>query len=177
MDRARVEDLSAVARQIGRAPRGVDGVARRCRFGRPQVVLVHPVVDGDPFPTLFWLTCPHLRRAVSALESDGWVARLEDAVRGDDRLRAELEQAHRAYIDLRSARLSLEDRATLAERGTLRSLLEKGIGGTADLGRIKCLHVHVAHALAGGGNPIGRIVLADLEAAECDPENTICSAP
>jgi hypothetical protein len=177
MDCARVEDLSVVARQIGRAPRGVVGVAHRCRFGRPQVVLVHPVVDGDPFPTLFWLTCPHLRRAVSALESDGWVSRLEDAVRGDGRLRAELEQAHRAYIDLRSARLSLEDWATLAERGMLRSLLEKGIGGSADLGRIKCLHVHVAHALAGGGNPIGRIVLAGLEAAECDPENTICSAP
>lgn len=177
MDRARVEDLGVVARQIGRAPRGVDGVAHRCRFGRPQVVLVHPVVDGDPFPTLFWLTCPYLRRAVSALESDGWVARLEDAVRGDDRLRAELEQAHRAYVDLRSARLSREDRASLAERGMLRALLEKGIGGTGDLGRIKCLHVHVAHALAGGGNPIGRIVLAELEPAECDPENTICSAP
>ena len=177
MDRARVEDLGVVARQIGRAPRGVDGVAHRCRFGRPQVVLVHPVVDGDPFPTLFWLTCPHLRRAVSALESDGWVARLEDAVRGDDRLRVELEQAHRTYVDLRSARLSIEDRASLAKRGVLRGLLEKGIGGTADLGRIKCLHVHVAHALAGGENPIGRIVLAELEAAECDPENTICSAP
>lgn len=177
MDRVRVEDLSVVARQIGRAPRGVDDVAHRCRFGRPQVVLVHPVVDGNPFPTLFWLTCPHLRRAVSALESDGWVARLEDAVLEDDRLRAELEQAHRAYIDLRSARLSLDDRATLAERGMLRGLLEKGIGGTADLGRVKCLHVHVAHALAGGGNPIGRIVLAKLEAAECDPESTICSAP
>jgi hypothetical protein len=177
MDRARVDDLFVVARQIGRTPRGVEGVAHRCRFGRPQVVLVHPVVDGDPFPTLFWLTCPHLRHAVSALESDGWVARLEDAVRGDDRLRAELKQAHRAYIDLRSARLSLEERAALAGRGMLRGLLEKGIGGTADLGRIKCLHVHVAHALAGGGNPIGRIVLAELEAAECDPENTICSAP
>ncbi|MGD9676037.1 MAG: DUF501 domain-containing protein, partial [Candidatus Bipolaricaulia bacterium] len=70
MDRARADDLVVIARQIGRTPRGVDGVALRCRFGCPQVVVVHPVVDGTPFPTLYWLTCPHLRQAVSALESD-----------------------------------------------------------------------------------------------------------
>ena len=176
MDLASLDDLLVVRRQIGRAPRGVEGIACRCRFGCPQVVMVHPVVDGTPFPTLYWLTCPHLRRAVSALESAGWVARLEDEVRRDDELCAELERAHRVYIELRAARLSAEDRATLAERGMLRGLLDRGIGGVADLRCVKCLHLHVAHALAGE-NPIGASVLADLGAVECEGRNRICSAP
>jgi len=176
VDLARVDDLLVVGRQIGRAPRGVDGVARRCRFGCPQVVVVHPVVDGAPFPTLYWLTCPHLRHAVSALESAGWVARLEDEVRRDDELRADFEKAHRSYIELRAARLSREEETALAARGMLRGLLDGGIGGVADLRRVKCLHLHVAHALAGE-NPVGVRVLSDLGAMECEARNRICSAP
>lgn len=165
MDVVTVEDRSAVARQIGRTPRGVDGVARRCRFGCPQVVVVHPVVDGAPFPTLFWLTCPHLRRAVSVLESAGWVSRLERDVLQDESLREQFETAHRAYIELRAARLSPEERVRLTERGMLGDIERRGIGGVADLRRVKCLHLHAAHALAGT-NPIGDRVLAEIGVLE-----------
>ncbi|MDD4904009.1 MAG: DUF501 domain-containing protein [Candidatus Bipolaricaulis sp.] len=175
MDDARVDDLVVIAHQIGRSPRGVDGVARRCRFGCPQAVAVHPVVDGSPFPTLYWLTCPYLREAVSALESDGWVSRLEDALCRNDRLRTAFERAQQAYREQRAARLSAGDRQRLLDRGMLEGFLAKGIGGVADFGRVKCLHAHVAHALVGE-NPIGDLVLAHLGTRECEAKRMICSA-
>ncbi len=70
--------------------------------------------------------------------------------------------------------LSGEDRRFLADSGMSTSLLDKGIGGIADLNRIKCLHLHVAHALARE-NPIGEIVLA-LSDRAYSQNKTICSA-
>lgn len=53
--------------------------------------------------------------------------------------------------------------------------LDKGIGGIADFNRIKCLHLHVAHALARE-NPIGEIALALLSDRACSQNKMICSA-
>jgi len=41
------------------------------------VIRNRPVdAEGQPFPTLYWLTCPEAVGAVSRLESDGWIKRL-----------------------------------------------------------------------------------------------------
>ena len=53
------EDLALLTRELGRAPRGVLGVAYRCDYGMPAVVQTAPrLPDGTPFPTLFYLCCP-----------------------------------------------------------------------------------------------------------------------
>jgi len=60
-------DLDTVAEQLGRVPRGVVGIAARCRCGRPLVVRTAPrLEDGSPFPTTFYLTSPGAVRAVAA---------------------------------------------------------------------------------------------------------------
>jgi hypothetical protein len=46
-------------------------------FGVPQVIACSPLRDGKPFPTTFWLTCPHLVRLCGVLESEGAVTELE----------------------------------------------------------------------------------------------------
>jgi len=86
-----------------------------------------------------------------------------------------LDEAHRAYITERNRLLSPEDRASLEEERMLKDLLEKGIGGTADVKRVKCLHLHVAHALVRD-NPIGDRVLEALAEHVCPPKQVICSA-
>ena len=49
VDRA---DLDAVARQLGREPRGVLAIVYRCPNGEPGVVMTTPrLPDGTPFPT------------------------------------------------------------------------------------------------------------------------------
>jgi len=174
-----MNDRDAIAAQIGRPPRGLLGVPVRCSYGYPQVIRVSPLVEGKPFPTLFWLTCPYLTHKIDHLEAVGWIGRLERRMSEDAALRAGMERAHERYVAERAALLSDEERLVAAGGGLGASLLEKGIGGIADRGTLKCLHLHVAHALADAladANPIGSIVLAMLPATECRSEEGICSA-
>ncbi|HYQ11662.1 MAG TPA: DUF501 domain-containing protein [Gaiellaceae bacterium] len=54
-------DRELVARQLGREPRTLHGVAVRCPFGAPAVTEQSPyAADGEPFPTTYYLTCRHL---------------------------------------------------------------------------------------------------------------------
>jgi len=170
-----LSDRAVIETQIGRRPRGLTGIPVRCSHGYPQVVLVRPFVDGKPFPTLFWLTCPYLATQVDRLEADGWIGRLERRMAEDEALARRMERAHERYIERRFALLSDGERRTIESRGQTSSLLEKGIGGIADRRRLKCLHLHVAHDLADE-NPIGAIVFGMLSTFECSSEEVICSA-
>src|ERR1700727_2953239 len=70
--RAGDRHVRAVARQLGREPRGLLAVAHRCACGLPDVVATAPrLPDGTPFPTLFYLTCPRATAAIGSLEASG----------------------------------------------------------------------------------------------------------
>ena len=174
MDRVTVDDARVIGRQLDRRPRGLRGVALRCSHGYPQVAGVSPFVDGAPFPTLYWLTCPLLRTAIDLLEADGWIGRLEERLASDSALAATMTSAHRRYVEARWALLEPEERRLLAEQGMNEALSKRGIGGLADRTRLKCLHLHVAHELADK-NPIGEIVLGMLHISECLSQQQICS--
>jgi len=165
-----LSDSQIVAAQLGRAPQGRWTVVCRCPYGYPQVIRVAPVVAGRPFPTLYWLTCPFLRTAISRLEADGWVKRLEARMRTSPELAAAMDDAHDRYRHERDALLSGEQREALAS-----GFEGRGIGGIADRRYLKCLHLHAAHALAGE-NPVGTIVLERLAEQSCDRKEVICSA-
>jgi exopolyphosphatase/guanosine-5'-triphosphate,3'-diphosphate pyrophosphatase len=142
-----------VASQLGREPSIPFEVVARCGPGHPLVIRNHPIDPrGNPFPTLYWLTCPETGAAVSRLESDGWIRRLNERAETDPRLRTALRRAHEAYA---------------TERGRFMPGSERwgGVGGTAR--GIKCLHAHYAYRLAGGPDPIGAWVSHRL--AEGDP--------
>ena len=175
MEPLSLSDERVIAGQIGRKPRGLLGIERRCPYGYPQVTRVYPLVEGKPFPTLFWLTCPFLSKQIDRLEAEGWIKTIDTQIERDAMLAASLREAHRTYIDERNRQLSAEDRASLKEKGMWEDLRGKGIGGTADFERVKCLHLHVAHALARD-NPIGEHILKALAEDACPPEKVICSA-
>ena len=139
-------DRAVVERQLGRPPRAFRRVVVRCPFGRPAVTEQAPYDDaGEPFPTTFWLTCPHLVAAVSRLEAAGGVERWTRAAAEDPQLRESLEHADE-------------------EQRRLRPELDLGIGGARPgAGSLKCLHAHVASALARPGYELGKRVLAELE--------------
>ena len=138
-------DRAVVQRQIGRPPRAFRRVVVRCPFGRPAVTEQSPYDDaGEPFPTMYWLTCPHLVAAVSRLEAAGGVERWTRAAAEDPALRESLEHAH-------------------AEQRALRPELDAGIGGARPGARgLKCLHAHVAYALARPGYELGERIVAEL---------------
>lgn len=139
-----MDDREVVARQLGRTPRAFRAVAVRCPFGQPAVVEQAPFDEnGDPFPTQYWLTCRFLVAAVSRLEAAGGVERWTQAATDDPELARSLEDAQ-------------------AEQRRLRPELPGGIGGSTRSGSLKCLHAHVAFALAQPGYELGDRIAAEL---------------
>jgi hypothetical protein len=118
-----------------------------------MVIENSPVLgDGSPFPTLYWLTCPILNKRVSTLESEGSMADVTELLQRDPSLKGRLVDALTRYRAARDAH------AVIQESGG-------PPGGGPD--RVKCLHSHVAHELAGGTNPIGAITIAATTWPDC----------
>lgn len=144
-------DLAVVAEQLGRPPRGTRAVAHRCPCGRPDVVeTVSRLPDGSPFPTLFYLTCPKAVAACSRLESAGLMKQMAARLAEDPELAAQYRRAHEDYLARRAA------------NGEVPEIAGVSAGGMPS--RVKCLHVHLAHALAVGPgiNPFGDEVRAAI---------------
>jgi hypothetical protein len=151
-----VTDEEIVELQLGRRPRAFRRVAVRCPFGRPAVTEQAPFdEEGRPFPTQFYVTCPHLVAALSRLEAAGGVERWSAAAREDPGLAASLAAAQ-------------------AEQRRLRPELDAGIGGSTREGSLKCLHAHAAFALARPGYELGDRVLAELPSLW---PTSCCTAP
>jgi uncharacterized protein len=149
-----VTDPDVVAHQLGRAPRAFRRVAARCPWGLPAVTEQTPYdVEGEPFPTTYWLTCRHLVAAVSRIEAAGGVERWSVEVANDDDLAGSLE---RATAEQRAIRREL---AGGVDGG---ASLELGIGGSRNPQQLKCLHAHVAFALARPGYELGERMVAEL---------------
>jgi len=146
----RQSDFDTVSEQLGRDPTTPFSVVVRCwPDPHPLVIRNHPIdADGAPFPTLFWLTCPEAVRAVARVESGGEIARLNQLAEEDAGFARDLEAAHAMYA---------------AERARLVPEAEAfgGVGGTRT--GVKCLHAHYAFHLAGGQDPVGAQVAAQVE--------------
>ena len=144
-DELRAKDFEAVREQLGREPTVPFSVVARCSDGHPLVIRNRPVdAAGAPFPTTYWLTCPAAVKAVSRVESEGWIARLGT----DPDIAADVEAAHRADG---------------IERGEIAAGAEAwgGVGGTRR--GIKCLHAHYAYHLSGGDDVVGRWMAERIE--------------
>jgi hypothetical protein len=163
-----MDDRHVVERQLGRPPRAFRRVASRCPFGRPAVTEQDPYdPTGTPFPTTYYLTCPHVVAAVARLEAAGGVERWSAAADADPELAASVDRATELQ---RTLRRRLAAGRIGRDGGTS---LELGIGGGAKPRQLKCLHAHVAFALAHPPYDLGERILAEL--APLWPE-TCCSS-
>lgn len=141
--------MTIVEGQLGRPPRGAVGIAVACPFGFPAVIETSPYLDdGEPFPTLFYLTCPSARQQVSQEEAAGGVAALRRLVRDSPETRSALEELESGYRTRRAGR---------AERAGIDggAVFGAGIGGPP-LDEATCLHAYAAALLAATSDPTGR---------------------
>lgn len=122
-------------------------MAVRCGCGLPSVVETFPLVDGEPFPTLYWLTCVRASQAVGRLEAAGTMGRLTERLSTDEAFREAFEAAATDYVARRDAHHVLEAAGAVG-------------GGPTD--RVKCLHAHLAHHLVCGCNPVGEWVVSQI---------------
>ena len=124
--------------------------------------------NGRPFPTTYYVTCPHLVAAISRLEAAGGVERWSERVATEPALAESLQRATR---EQREVRRELAGSKTGRDAG---SSLELGIGGARRPERLKCLHAHAAFALARPGYALGERILAELDPRW--PSDRCCSA-
>jgi hypothetical protein len=162
-------DEEIIESQIGRKPRGFLKVASRCLLGMPETIVTSPVVQArrgldtpfEPFPTVFWLTCPGAILAVSRLEAEGWITKLEARLAQDPEAQREYEEAAQSYATFRQALLTEDQLKWIkACRPSWYDVVcESGVGGSLGGSRgLKCLHAHYADYLAQGKNPVGKWV-------------------
>ncbi|GAB1398706.1 hypothetical protein MASR1M66_01580 [Aminivibrio sp.] len=138
-DPLRGKDRAILRRQMkGRRfdPSLVLGAARRCSFGLPSVLLCGPLRKGRPFPTTFWLACPHLMKLCGRQEAEGGVALLDRLLEKKPALWTAWNLLH---ARIRLSLLSPAERAFLSSRrpALWNSLRRGGAGGSI---------------FAGGGN-------------------------
>ena len=153
-------DLESVSKQLGRPVRDIVAIAARCACGNPIVVQTKPrLEDGTPFPTLYYLTLPAATSAVSTLEAEGLMTKLQDQLSQDEDLAKNYQSAHLSY---------LSDRAEL---GLVEEIEGISAGGMPN--RVKCLHSLVAHSLAKGP---GVNIIGDLALKACSwsPSRCVC---
>jgi hypothetical protein len=144
-----LDDMAAVTELLGRPPRGEFTVVVRGPDGGPVVIRNAPLLDdGTPMPTLYWLVGRREAEQVARLEAAGGVRAAERAVDTEA-----LAAAHARY---RAERDALLPAAHAGPRPA------GGVGGTRR--GVKCLHAHYAWHLAGGDDPVGRWVAAQLAA-------------
>jgi uncharacterized protein len=150
------DERAVVSAHLGREPRDVAAVAARCPFGWPAVIETRPIFsNGDPNPTLVYLTCPVLAKEVSRKEAAGGVRELRTLFASDEKVRWALLEMTRLYRERRAA-LGAErilDVGALAQaaRGgeaARRDLDMAGIGGPSDPAKASCLHAYAAALLA-----------------------------
>ena len=164
-----MDDRAVVARQLGRSPRAFRRVAVRCPFGLPAVTEQEPYDrEGAPFPTTYYVTCRHLAATISRLEAAGGVERWTRRAGSDPTLRESLRAANE---EQRRVRRELASEVEPVDGGTSLAL---GIGGSRGRGSLKCLHAHVAFALARPGYVLGERILAEI--GEPWPASGCCSA-
>ena len=129
-----------------------------CKFNHAQLVVCRPLSEKlRPFPTTFWLTCPHLVKLAGRIESQGGVKDIELYMR-----KRKLYHEWNKYNFLhQSIRLSLLDENLCRfmrkyHSKIFRALMRSGIGGMVygrDDINVKCLHLQTASFLGLGFHP------------------------
>lgn len=141
--------LEIITAQLGRAPRGIQAVTAVDGAGTPLVLRMDSLVDGKPFPTLYWLCSERLKVEISHLEAAGVIKTLEAMLREDDAFMAAYRKSHEDYVARRWQSMSAAVQQAAIAKGYDRLLRERGVGGISNWSQVRCLHTQYAHHLCG----------------------------
>lgn len=151
----------------------VFAVARRCLSGCPQVIACHPIdSSGRPFPTLFWLTCPHLSRLCGELESKRLITELEEIFKEREK---RVHAWHKRYVLLRRS-LGQWD---MPGGDQILPSDDSGVGGVRwrkAPHAVKCIHLQTATWLGMRQHPASDWLGEHIRSFECDAPEMHCLA-
>ncbi|EPC01824.1 hypothetical protein L861_21605 [Litchfieldella anticariensis FP35 = DSM 16096] len=162
------QQLATITVQLGRAPRGIQAVTATDGNGTPLVLRMKSIVDGKPFPTLYWLCSDRLKIELSRIEAGGVIKQLEARLQEDPDFLAAYHHSHRDYVARRWQHMSSRQQAEVERLGYTTLLRERGVGGIGNWDQVRCLHTQYAHHLCGD-NVIGQWLDAEYGVADCLP--------
>ena len=156
----------------------IKGVAKRCRHNAAQVIFCGALRDGVPFPTSFWLLCPHLCRIAGSLEGENGVAALERFLRSSNSMEEGWHRYNVSHAALRVSLLKKQERTFLHRHRSriYNSLRRGGVGGISfsrDKLHVKCLHLQIASYLGMRYHPAESWLQENVSAWECS--GAMCS--
>lgn len=163
-------DRAQLEQQLGRSPDGFQEVIRRMPDGTPAVIRVASVVNGIPFPTLFWISDPQLSELIYRHESRGTTQDLQTQIDESETLQARIHQDNLDHIQLRESYFDEATNKALSDLGVLESFAKKGVGGNANLTRIRCLHAWI------GAHIIQSNVVGELLTQHCEKDDPLVIA-
>ncbi|CAJ1969436.1 unnamed protein product [Cylindrotheca closterium] len=199
-------ELERVRTQLGYVPTNFISVsAWKSDLQQPIAIRTYPLNGGakrrqskagvpgqavnSPFPTLYWLTCPDISKAIADLEGRGYLKKIEASIRESSELTNKLVQCHIQYAEERWNSLTEKDQQLLSDSNNpsierMRIMMrDSGVSGTnftmytegvgTEMPSIKCLHAHYAHYVSTKDtlefpNPVGAMVHEALQ--KCHPE-------
>lgn len=165
-----IDDITAIERQLGRAPDGFQEVVCRNVDGLPAIIRVASMVNGEPFPTLFWLCDSQLSKLVYHYESNGTTQLIQEQIDGSPELQDGIRRDNLDHIRLRESYYSEEVQQEINRLDLESTFAKKGIGGNSNFLRVRCLHANLAAHLVAP-NTVG-----DLIAAILGPEDPLVIA-
>ena len=128
---------------------------KKCRFNYAQVITCRPFSDKlRPFPTTFWLVCPHLIKLAGKIESQGGVNELENFLKTNNLHKQwhEYNFLHQ-LIRLKLINKNLSNFMRKYHGKIFHSLIRGGIGGIRyeyENINVKCLHLQTSSFIALG---------------------------
>lgn len=151
------QQMTIIRDQLGREPRGIVDIAAHSAAGVPLVLKMRSLIDGQPFPTLYWLCSKDLRKAIGKIEGSGWIKEIEAQLQNDTELLHVYQQDQQRYVAQRWQAMHPEDKLRI-EALNLSPLFDSyGIGGITQWDKVRCLHMQYAHHLADS-NCIGALM-------------------
>lgn len=154
------KDLRQIMEQLGHFPYNIVSIAAYIE-SRPVVAQLYPLSmelnSLQPFPTMFWLTCPLLQAQISDIEKLGWIQKLQEKLNKNNDYKIQMRECHSKYLQERWSLLSDSDKEYVEKSGWKTHLMDIGIAGIKNFDTVKCLHTHYGHYLARPhhGNIIG----------------------
>jgi len=153
-------DIDTVAMQMKGRKFNEDlllGVTSRCLQGKPRVILCKSLLNGIPFPTNFWLSCPALVKMAGQLESFGGVKKFESYLRVYSK--TEWEAYSKLHAKIRICFAKNDELCNLRKNNfpLYKNFYSDNIGiGGIKINKgvqVKCLHLQIASFLSLGFHP------------------------
>ncbi len=159
-DRPSEDDIALVHAQLGvKKQKSLLGIAIRCPFGFPSVVVLDPLQHGrishESISSPLWLSCPWLNYEIHELENKGYIKKINHLIVNNRDLLCKMMDSHANFYFLRKSLCRKGETADFLQKNP--DFFNRGIGGIQNIMYIKCMHLHYAHYSINTLNIVGRI--------------------